>query len=330
MGVIMRQFILAFFVLSFVCASSVVAKSSEVPLPHSMAVLGDSISEGMLVEFSTEYGPSLNRLLEMLKITSVDTEEERKEKFRLHFAKIEHTWAGGDNPSDLVYSHYERLKEYVPDLKHYNFAVSGDSSFELVNQVDRLLEQEEKDDLSIDYITILIGANDLHAKKVAELTPPHIYSSNLETQFRRILDKDPNRRLLITGYPQIHEVFESTKDVVALDLILGVSYTCKEIRKSIYGQKILFKPEEKENYDIAVSYLHEYHHLLNVLRDRLNEDYPEAFIKTTDTYDSVQDAAKTMSIDCFHPSEWGHAEIAEHTWALGFWPELGDDFDDWF
>ena len=60
--------------------------------------------------------------------------------------------------------------------------------------------------------------------------------------------------------------------------------------------------------------------------NRLQEEFPSAHLKTIQNLRSKQLTKKLVSVDCFHPSEWGQAELAEKTWLAGFWPNLGIEF----
>jgi len=312
-----------FFVVACLFYSVAHARDDvEIPLPRAMAVLGDSISEGMLANFSMELSPSLGQFFGMiLLLRKAKTDKERIDFFRDRYAAPDKSWAGGDNNDDLILSHLERLRAYVPDIQGYNFAVSGQMAEDLSGQVDKVFQKEEELGFTIDYLTVMVGGNDLAGQNIESIVSPFEYVGHFETNLRKLLDKDPDRRIFVMGLPDILKYMEETADRVIYN-ILGFKFTCKGVREMAYGDMLMFKTGDKKIMDLMHRYFDAYNSGTTDMIKRLSEDYPELDIKVVQNYQSVQYPEKTLSIDCFHPSEWGQAEMAEVTWFRGFWPHL--------
>jgi lysophospholipase L1-like esterase len=292
----------------------------QVPLPRAMAVLGDSISEGMFSEFSIERPPTLGQVLGMLNLAKQYNKDERINVFRKVYAKREHSWATGNDDSDIVISHFERLRSVRPDVQGYNFAVSGAKSADLANQVENLLAAEGEAGQTIDYLAILMGANDLSGDTLQEILSPMAYESNIYHPLRHVLEINPHRALLIVGLPHIDKVFEGSASLVAYN-VLGSKIYCKDMRQNIYGKAIIFDPKNPQ-YNSTKMIIEMYRNALFQAAKELQQEFPAAYIKTIFDYDIPSLAYKSLSMDCFHPSLWGQSLLAEMTWRAGFWPDL--------
>lgn len=305
--------------ISLVCLLPLSLMADEVSLPHAMAALGDSMTEGMLTDFSIERPPNLAQVVYI--IGGASDHDQRFEFFRKHYAKPAHSWAAGNDDTDIVYSHFERLKKLQPQITMQNFAVSGAESKDLSDQVDRLLLSERESGVYFDYVTLMIGANDLGRERVEDFVSPMVYQKNIESQLRRLLDENRDRRILLVGLPPVHDVFEASAPFKAYS-VFGKSILCGEMRKMVYGPMALFKPEVSDAYETSKTIFALYQIAVQSAADQLQQDFPTAKIKAVVNYKGGKTSKKTLSVDCFHPSVWGQAELAEVTWRRGFWASV--------
>lgn len=292
-------------------------------LPNAMAVLGDSMSEGMLAGYSLENKPPIASLAKVLWLASRTDHDGRILIYREKLARPDLSWATGNSSRGFVQSHFLRLKKLNPSLTAQNFAVSGSESNHLHSQVDRFLDAEDKGSEIFDYVILMIGANDLAFEVSEDITPAVKYLGNIEAALRRILDKNPNRAVLAIGLPDIHTIFEKSANY-SVYKFWGESLKCQAMRRQVYGNKTVFFPENKDAYEYTKTILSQYRTGLGNLVERLQTDYPSAELKFIKDYRLPTNIKKALSIDCFHPSEWGQAELAEMTWEHGFWSDLQD------
>jgi len=318
----MRGLFVSFLIGAFVSISTVSAEAI-LPYPKAMATLGDSIAEGMLAGYSLEKPPSLGTALNLLWLSSDADKNQRMSVFRKKLARPDLSWAAGSNTRSVVKSHAERLQEFVPDLKVSNFAISGNTSFDLAAQVDELLAAEDRQALNFDYVTLMIGANDLAEEDNSKITSPLEYIGNIETSLRRVLDKDPHRYILVSSLPDVHSIFEQSQGFAAISAF-GEEIKCGKMRRTIYGPKTVFVPENVDAYNLTKEIMSQYREGLNSLVERLQMEYPETNLRMVRHIPDPLNVKKALSIDCFHPSEWGQAELAEVTWKQGFWPHHED------
>ncbi len=300
------------------------------PIPQGIAVLGDSISEGMLAEYSLERPPTLRQWLGVLRQLNDSAGLDALTIFRKLFAKAWHSWATGDDRSDIVFSHYERLRRLNPDLKNYNFSVSGAKSQELELQVEEFIEAEANSGQSIDYVIVLVGANDLNVAQKEHLMPPMSYGFNVEMGLRRILSRDARRAVLIVSIPKVHEILERSS-AFPVYKVAGKKIRCDVVRRKIYGNRPLFEKPGTMDYQATRMMAEMYRNEVDRVADRLREDFPASHIKAIRNYDEPRYDRKTLSVDCFHPSMMGQALLAELTWRESFWadPVSEEDALDW-
>jgi len=299
--------------------------SWDIPLPHSYAALGDSMTEALLSDYSVETGIPNADLVRMMKFLEISDPTERLVSFRSNYAALDKSWATGGDEENLVVSHYERLKAYVPDIEAFNFSVTGAESIDLAHQVDAVLSYQDQRSFSFDYVTIMIGANDVGSETLDGITAPPIFVGRIETALRRLLNQNPDLEALVVGVPDIQSVFKDTEGLV-VKRVLGNDISCGFIRRTIYGDFAVFKVEDEELTGQVTEILSQYRLGTTEMVNRLQEEFPSAHLKTIQNLRSKQLTKKLVSVDCFHPSEWGQAELAEKTWLAGFWPNLGIEF----
>lgn len=293
---------------------------TKVPLPQGMAVLGDSLSEAMLADYDKENPPSKATLLHMLSIAIRYKKGQRIPAFRKSYARPQSSWSGGSDDQDVTRSHYERLKEHQPDLKLFRFARSGSHTKDLISQAAAVVTVQNEQNLNVDYVTILIGANDFAKDFIEQVIPVDEAIDNVRRSIKILLDYNANTKILLVGLPPIQDVFETTYHDIIFEMF-NTEYSCSYMRSLIYNNNIIFRPEDPD-YQNVFNRMTEYDDQLVTLVEELKADYPHVFLKSVHAYSPTQNLMKSLSIDCFHLSHFGHSEIAEITWLKGFWPEL--------
>jgi len=283
------------------------------------------MTEALLSDYSVETGIPNAELVRMMKFLEISDPTERLVSFRSNYAALDKSWATGGDEENLVVSHFERLKAYVPNIEAFNFSVTGAESVDLAHQVDAVLSYQDGQNFLFDYITIMIGANDIGSETLDGITAAPIFVGRIESALRRLLNQNPELEALIVGVPDIQSVFRETEGLV-VKRVLGNDLSCGFIRRTIYGDFAVFKVEDEELTRQVSEILSQYRTGTIEMVARLQEEFPSSYLKTIQNLRSKQLTKKLVSVDCFHPSEWGQAELAEKTWLGGFWPTMGIEF----
>lgn len=184
--------VLALCVLAVPVVAAPPAAASPGPPPASIASMGDSITRGF------------NACGFYVDCTS-------------------RSFATGDNTS--VNSHYLRILELNPAIRgrNYNHARSGATAADLPGQAQAVVER------GVDYVTILVGANDACADTEAGMTPV--------TEFRRHVDEAlavlkaglPDARILVISIPDLKRLWEVGRGNVLARLAWSVFGICQSM-----------------------------------------------------------------------------------------------------
>lgn len=241
------------------------------PIPDSMASLGDSISRGF-------NGCGL----------FVDCPPR--------------SWSTGVDPA--VDSHYLRIREKNDSLEAYNNARSGAKVNALEGQARTAVLQD------VEYVTILIGANDACASSESAMTSVRTFKSQFRTAMRTLRDGLPDAAIFVSSIPDIKRLWLIGKDQPNARLAWDAFDIC---------QSMLADPLSTDSADKA-------------RRDRVRQrviDYNEALEQVCREDDNCKFDGNAVfeyrfrlehvSVwDYFHPSTAGQAVLADVTYRNGF------------
>lgn len=246
------------------------ALASHVPLPDVMAALGDSIT--------------------MATNTS-------GAKFGDH---PENSWSTGYSSTDGVKSHYERLLALNGKMRNnnYNDAKSGAKMADLAGQADQAVGQGAQ------YVTVLMGANDVCASSPDTMTPVDTYRA----QFRAAADK------LASGLPTGAEVYVVTiPDIYQLWYILKDDSKARNVWKTF---KICQSMLSESNTEEDRQFVRQRNIDFNAVLEQESASYGFRFDGGA-VFDTTFVKSDVSSLDYFHPSLKGQAKLADVTWSVG-------------
>lgn len=289
-------------------------KVETMRLPHSMGVLGDSISAGFL----STHSRGLNSTWELSKLVLQLLNHE----WIFGVGKVLETpktsWASGTRKFDSVKSHLERIEALSGrPLKVQNSARSGADSFSvLYDQVPRLKEWSRRKlhQEAPDYITLLIGPNDICANTVDGMTSVADYSRNIAQIIEQLLSDSPTTKLMISSLPNVEELRN-----VALEspVFRNKNFSCEKFwikmktcptLTGVRGADRVLIRERVEDYN-------------ETLR-QLSEEYSQVYgdrVRYAEGVYNVHFSADDLSLDCFHPNRRGHEIISQKAWEQSWW-----------
>jgi len=145
------------------------------PPPNSMASMGDSITRGF------------NACGWYVDCTS-------------------RSFSTGDDSA--VNSHYLRIQAVNPTINGhtYNDARSGAKSADMAGQASAAVSQ------GVQYVTMLIGANDACTSSESTMTPVSTYRANIDAALARLKSGLPNAKVYVISVPDIHRLWYVGKD----------------------------------------------------------------------------------------------------------------------
>jgi lysophospholipase L1-like esterase len=246
------------------------AQAPPPPLPDSMAAIGDSITQA--VDVCCFYGNWPG-----------------------------HSWSTGYAPLDGIASHYERLRALHPAIRgrRYNNAVSGAQMADAPAQARRTVDQGAQ------YVTILMGANDLCGWD-GTLTPTGTFRAQFRETLHILRAGLPGSRVFVASIPNLYQLWSVLRTDPIAQLVWQAAGICPSMLNFFNSpadrQAVIDR--ERELNDV----------LDDVCATWSNcrfDDY------LTYNYDFTRDLVSRL--DYFHPSLAGQATLAALTWDASWW-----------
>jgi lysophospholipase L1-like esterase len=214
------------------------------------------------------------------------------------------SWSTGSNGS--VASHYSRiLYDHPPINGHaYNHAVTGAKMAGLNAQAQNAVAQ------GVEYVTILMGANDACTPTEAEMTPVATYRAQFQVALNTLTGGLPDARVYVLSVPDVYNLWYVLRDNASA-----------RFAWSFYGicQSMLANPQSNEPPDVERR---------NRVRQRV-VDYNTQLAEVCATsihcrfdgnavFNTTFEASDVSTRDYFHPALQGHAKLAAVSYAAGY------------
>jgi lysophospholipase L1-like esterase len=214
------------------------------------------------------------------------------------------SWSTGS--SSTVNSHYRRILAANPAIsgRNYNGAVTGADMGDLNGQVTQAVAQ------SVDYVTILMGANDVCASSEAAMTPVATYRAQFQTAMQTLTSGLPDARVFVVSIPDVYRLWEIYRTSFTARFVWTIAGIC---------QSMLANPGSTASADVARRAR---------VRQR-NIDYNTQLAEVCSLYlhcrfdgnaafntDFVR--SDVSSRDYFHPSVAGQTKLGAVSWSATF------------
>jgi hypothetical protein len=251
-------------------ATTAAAQAPPPPLPDSIAAIGDSISQA--VDVCCFYGDWPR-----------------------------HSWSTGYAPGDGVRSHYERLLAQNPAIRgrRFNNSVSGAQMEDAPGQARRAVEQ------GADYVTILMGANDLCGWD-GTLTP----TATFRAQFRETIDilrtGLPGSRVFVSSIPDLYQLWRVLRSDPVAQAVWQVAGICPSMLRFSNSAADRQRVVDRQAEFQAV--------LREVCGGWSNCRFDGGLI-----YELRFTRDMVSRLDYFHPNLAGQATLAAETWRRSWW-----------
>jgi lysophospholipase L1-like esterase len=248
-----------------------VARADTVPLPGSMASTGDSITRGFDAT--------------LLGCFLTDCPQD--------------SWATGS--SSAVNSQYRRVLAADPAVSGhvFNDAKTGAKMSALDAQLATAAGQ------GVDYVTVLMGANDVCTSSAATMTPTATFQSQFQTALAHFFTARPGAHVFVSSIPDIYQLWSLLHTKASTTWrTLGICQSMLSTSDTEAQRQAVLAREEADNAALA-SVCGQF---ANCLWDG-GKTFGYAF-RTTDV----------STVDYFHPSVTGQATLAALSWAAGYWP----------
>ncbi len=289
-------------------------------LPQSMATMGDSISAGMLAMYSREQAQNI--FVDFRVILRLVGLLLRSDTRSMETPKL--SWASGLDSKYRTVSHAHRLSYMLgKKINAYNAAVSGNESKDLLNQLADIVKWSKKNNHNNfpDYVTILIGANDICADDPDSMVTPDVYENNLREVVGQILKKNPQTKVFLSSLPDIENLRSIAKD----SMLMGRKPfpRCQDLWRKVNPCPTLTTLDDPQVRGRVKLRVEEFNSVLARIASE-NQLLGYQVRNGHGVFDSKFDM-NLLSVDCFHPNRDGQSFISEKTWEGTWWNKLWED-----
>ncbi len=262
-----------------IAAASTVGSTAAVTYPSSMAAMGDSIT--------TAYnsGPS----------GWVDAPA--------------YSWSTGTNTTvNSLYWRFLATNSLISG-KNYNYAKTGVKVSDLVRQAGLVNGR------NVDYVTILIGANDVCTSSESTMTSTATFRSQFESAMATLTTGSPNAQIYVVSIPDIYNLWKILKGNFSARFTWSLFRICQSMlanpssTTSTNEQRRLRVRQRNIDFNAILEDVCENQYLGRCRFDN-NAVFNTAFV-----------ASDVSTRDYFHPSQAGQKKLAATAWsASGFAP----------
>ena len=215
------------------------------------------------------------------------------------------SWSTGTNTT--VVSHYTRLLGLNPAIsgKNFNDAKSGARMIDLGGQLTTVAGR------GVDYVTILMGGNDVCQPSEAAMTSVTVFTAQFSTAMATFTAASPNTSIYVVSIPNVKTLWSTLKNNGIARFIWAIGGVC---------QSMLARPTSTAQADVD--------RRARVLQREV--DFNAALATVCAAYTqcrfdgnavfSLAFAASDISTrDYFHPSLAGQKKLAATSWSAGYW-----------
>jgi lysophospholipase L1-like esterase len=213
------------------------------------------------------------------------------------------SWSTGSATWDGVVSHYERLRALNAQItgRNYNDAASGARMVDGPAQAQRAVAQR------VQYVTLLLGANDVCTPTLETMTTVETFRAQLGETLR-ILDAGlPGRaRIFVASIPDVNQLWQLFHDDPVAQLVWDVADICQS----------LLAPNRT---DAERQQVHDQTVALNAVLAQECAAYARCRFDDGAVFSFQFGTAHVSKLDYFHPSLAGQAKLADVTFLSSWW-----------
>jgi len=215
------------------------------------------------------------------------------------------SWSTGADPA--INSHYRRILAVNPAISGHNNndAMTGAKAADLLGQAQTAVAQ------GVQYVTVLIGANDACTSSEAAMTPVSTYRSQIDAALTTLRSGLPDAKILVVSIPDIKRLWAIDRYNLGALTIWSMAHIC---------QSMLANPLSNSSTD-------------NARRDRVRQRVVDFNAQLADAcagygsncrYDGGAVfnypfvTSQISGWDYFHPSRSGQTVLASITYAAGY------------
>jgi lysophospholipase L1-like esterase len=262
--------VLLLTILTLVASAPTPPTAPEVSYPRSMAALGDSLTQANNACCRPGDQPA-------------------------------QSWSTGDGPNDGVASHYERLLQLNPAIKgnNVNHSVSGAKASDVPRQAAAAAEHRPE------YVTVLIGANDLCTSSVDTMTPVGDFRASLAQALATLDQLEPRPQVFVSSIPNLYQMWNVLREDPAAQSAWSDSGACQPMLATSTTDEARRQVVQRQQ-------------AFNTVLAQVCAQFAGCRHDGGAFYAYAPDPADVSVLDYFHPSVRGQAALADITWKAAW------------
>lgn len=209
------------------------------------------------------------------------------------------SWSTGTNP--FINSMYLRILIVNPIIqgKATNLAVSGTKMVDLNGQASQLSRK-------VEYVTILMGANDVCTSSVSTMTDVATFHSQFNIAMKTVTKKAPKARVLVLSIPDIYNLWYILKDNSSARTTWALFSIC---------QSMLANPLSTLQADVDRRAAVRQRNIdFNSQLQAVCALYAQCRFDNNAVFNTAFVVSDVSTIDYFHPSVAGQTKLASVAW----------------
>jgi lysophospholipase L1-like esterase len=211
-----------------------------------------------------------------------------------------YSWSTGTKAS--VNSQYLRILALNTKIKGHAFndAKTGANMSALDGQLKTAASQHAQ------YVTVLMGANDICTSSIATMTPTSTFQSEVQTALADFFAADPKAHLYMSSLPNIYQlwsVLHNNPNAEATWQLFNICQSMLATSNTDADRQKVVKQEAADNQALASACA----------------AYIQCRWDGYAGYNFAFPASDISTLDYFHPNVTGQKDIATITWKASFW-----------
>jgi lysophospholipase L1-like esterase len=248
------------------------AAAEEPPLPDRIASIGDSISQA--TDVCCFYGNWPGQ-----------------------------AWSTGGSSWGGVTSHFERIRSANPGVTAFNGSRAGARMGDAPGQASSAVQQ------GADYVTILMGANDLCTSSAATMTSAATFRAQFEETMRILEGLPQGSHVFVSSIPNVYRLWQVLRGNPLAQSVWFLAQICQSLLSPTNNEAARQRVVQRELE-------------FNAILEEVCARYANCRFDGNATYNFDFQASHVSVLDYFHPSLSGQATLARFTWAASWWPSV--------
>lgn len=217
----------------------------------------------------------------------------------------EHSWSTGYDSGDVVLSHYERLRAKNRHIRNKNFndAVSGARMDDAPGQADVAVSQ------GVEYVTIEMGGNDVCTSDVSNMTTVASYESNFRLTMQKLTTGLPAAKIYVLSVPDVYQLWSLFQNDAYPSWLWRTFGICQSMLDE--------NNTEADRQAVRLRNME-----FNDALARVCAEFTQCRWDGYGVFNYQFARADVSSVDYFHPSLRGQANLAQNSWTAGYWPTI--------